>query len=68
MLGSSPHCILLGTRMQVVIAYLMKAEALSAEAAREALTRVHPHAWPNEGFRDALQLCVSLLGVASAPV
>lgn len=46
--------------MQVVTAYLMKAESLSAEAAREALARVHPQAWPNEGFRDALRMCVAL--------
>ncbi|KAK9836181.1 hypothetical protein WJX81_007312 [Elliptochloris bilobata] len=40
----------------VVTAFLMKTEVLSAEAARAALARVHPQAWPNEGFRAALEL------------
>ncbi len=42
---------------QVVTAYLMKSEGLSARAAAEALVRVHPRAWPNEGFRRALDMC-----------
>ncbi len=54
------HCILLAKPAQVVTAYLMKAESLSAEAAREALARVHPQAWPNEGFCDALRMCAAL--------
>ena len=36
----------------------MKSEGLSVRAAAEALVRVHPRAWPNEGFRRALDMCV----------
>jgi len=43
--------------VQVVAAFLMKSEALSAGAAVQALVRVHPHACPNEGFREALAMC-----------
>ena len=57
---TSFHWLPLAKCMQVVTAYLMKAESLSAEAAREALARVHPQAWPNEGFCDALRMCAAL--------
>ena len=42
--------------MQVVTAYVMVAEGMSAELALKYVQMKHPPAWPNDGFRYQLKL------------
>ncbi|GBG81190.1 hypothetical protein CBR_g31863 [Chara braunii] len=51
------HCFAGVSRSaSVVVAYLMKKEKLSFKEAFLSLKKVHPHACPNQGFREQLQL------------